>query len=266
MNMPKIMYGTAWKKSDTCRLVTLALENGFKGIDTACQPKHYHEPGVGEALVNFNRQDIFLQTKFTSFNGQDPATCPYDKSLPLEQQIITSFETSLKNLKTDYIDSLVLHGPLKNHAENMVLWRQFETFVERKQVRMLGISNFYDLNSIERLYNDATIKPRVIQNRFYADTDYDKDIRKFCKEKDIIYQSFWTLSANPHVLENANVRKAAEKRGVPATSLFFAYLHQTGVVVPLTGTKNVQHMKDDLLAVELTLSEEEMNIFKRLVG
>lgn len=131
---------------------------------------------------------------------------------------------------------------------------------------MLGISNFYDLKSIERLYNDATIKPRVIQNRFYADTDYDKGIRKFCKEKDIIYQSFWTLSANPHILENANVRKAAEKRGVPATSLLFAYLSQTGVVVPLTGTKNVQHMKDDLLAVELTLSEEEMNIFKRLVG
>lgn len=148
----------------------------------------------------------------------------------------------------------------------MILWRQFEKFVEQNQVRMLGISNFYDLKSIERLYNDATIKPRVIQNRFYADTDYDKGIRKFCKEKDIIYQSFWTLSANPHILENANVRKAAEKRGVPATSLLFEYLSQTGVVVPLTGTKNVQHMKDDLLAVELTLSEEEMNIFKRLVG
>lgn len=148
----------------------------------------------------------------------------------------------------------------------MLLWRQFEKFVERNQVRMLGISNFYDLESIERLYNDATVKPRVIQNRFYADTDYDKDIRQFCKEKGIIYQSFWTLSANPHVLEDSSVRKAAEKRGIPVTSLFFAYLSQTGVVVPLTGTKNVQHMKDDLLAVELTLSEEEMNIFERLVG
>lgn len=148
----------------------------------------------------------------------------------------------------------------------MVLWRQFEKFVDQKQVRMLGISNFYDLRSIVRLYDDAIIKPRVIQNRFYEDTNYDKDIRQFCKEKGIIYQSFWTLSANPHVLENSNVRRAAEKRGVPTTSLFFAYLSQTGVVVPLTGTKNVQHMKDDLAAMELTLTEEEMNIFKQLVG
>lgn len=168
-------------------------------------------------------------------------------------------------MKTHYIDSLILHGPLKSHKENMILWRQFEKFVESKQVRMLGISNFYDLEVITRLYNDATIKPKVLQNRFYEDTNYDKDIRKFCKEKGIIYQSFWTLSANPHVLENANVRKAAEKKGVPVTTLFFAYLSQTGIV-PLTGTKNIQHMKDDLLAMSVTLTEEEMNIFKQLVG
>lgn len=97
MDMPVIMYGTAWKKLDTCRLVTLALNNGFKGIDTACQPKHYHEPGVGEALVNFNREEIFLQTKFTSINGQDPNSCPYDKNLPLEKQITTSFAVSLEH-------------------------------------------------------------------------------------------------------------------------------------------------------------------------
>lgn len=175
------------------------------------------------------------------------------------------FQTSLKNLRTKYIDSLVLHGPLKNHDENMILWRQFEKFVEQKKVRILGISNFYELKVIERLYNDATIKPKVIQNRFYEDTNYDKDIRRFCKEKGIIYQSFWTLSANPHILENPNVRKAAERRGVPTTSLFFAYLRQTGIVV-LTGTKNVQHMKDDLASLELTLTEEEINVFKVLVG
>lgn len=96
------MYGTAWKKLDTSRLVTLALNNGFKGIDTACQPKHYHEPGVGDALVNFNREEIFLQTKFTSINGQDPTSCPYDKNLPLEQQITTSFEVSCNIIGESY--------------------------------------------------------------------------------------------------------------------------------------------------------------------
>lgn len=62
-----------------------------------------NEPGVGDALVNFNREEIFLQTKFTSPSGQDPETCPYDQNLPLEQQIITSFNVSCtkdENLRT----------------------------------------------------------------------------------------------------------------------------------------------------------------------
>lgn len=147
----------------------------------------------------------------------------------------------------------------------MVLWRQFEKFVESEEVRMLGVSNFYKLKDIVRLYDDAVVKPQVIQNRFYEDTDHDKDIREFCKQKGIIYQSFWTLTANPKVLNNTEVQRAAKERGIPVTSLFFAYLSQTGIV-PLTGTKNVKHMEEDLLAVNLTLTEQEMNIFSQLVG
>ena len=48
---PRIIYGTAWKKADTARLVTLAIQTGFRGIDTACQPKHYNEAGVGTAVA-----------------------------------------------------------------------------------------------------------------------------------------------------------------------------------------------------------------------
>ena len=48
--MPAIVYGTAWKEDRTADLVELALKKGFRGIDTACQPKHYNEPGVGEGI------------------------------------------------------------------------------------------------------------------------------------------------------------------------------------------------------------------------
>lgn len=76
-----ILYGTAWKKEQTSDLVFLALQHGFRAIDTACQPKHYNEAGVGDALLRFydysgvKREDIFLQTKFTSIHGQDPTRC-----------------------------------------------------------------------------------------------------------------------------------------------------------------------------------------------
>lgn len=75
--MPPLIYGTAWKKERTADLVIQAIKAGFCGIDTACQPKHYNESLVGEALVklgkhNISRDSLFLQTKFTPLSGQDP--------------------------------------------------------------------------------------------------------------------------------------------------------------------------------------------------
>ena len=69
--VPNILYGTAWKKNRTAELVELAIKTGFRAIDTACQPKHYNEKGVGDAVKKLidegviTRKDIFLQTKYT---------------------------------------------------------------------------------------------------------------------------------------------------------------------------------------------------------
>lgn len=130
--IPDILYGTAWKKDKTQHYVEQAIRAGFRGIDTACQPKHYYEPGVGNALERLiadgvvKREEIFLQTKYTPFGGQDPKNIPYDPRLPLADQVSASFQTSLRNLKTDYLDSLVLHSPLKTVEETLTVWRAFE--------------------------------------------------------------------------------------------------------------------------------------------
>jgi diketogulonate reductase-like aldo/keto reductase len=75
-----MFYGTAWKKQHTADLVTKALKTGFRAIDTACQPKHYNEPGVGQGIQESGvpRDQLFIQTKFTSLNGQDPTNIPYN--------------------------------------------------------------------------------------------------------------------------------------------------------------------------------------------
>lgn len=64
----------------------------------------------------------------------------------------------------------------------------------------LGISNIYDLNLLQRIFDAANVKPAFVQNRFYQKSGYDKAIRDFCRTSNIVYQSFWTLTANPHVL------------------------------------------------------------------
>jgi diketogulonate reductase-like aldo/keto reductase len=262
IRIPKILYGTAWKKSDTERLVATAIGLGFRGIDTACQPKHYEEPDVGAGVAaslgaNLSRADLYLQTKFTGLSGQDPKRIPYDSQAPIPQQVAQSFEVSLHNLRTDYIDCLVLHSPLPSAKQTHEAWVAMEALVDSGKAGQLGISNCYQLLQLEALYDGARVKPAVIQNRFYADTQYDRNIRAYCRRRHILYQSFWTLTANPRALASPAITALTEKYERTAPQILFRYLTQIDAV-PLTGTSSEPHMRQDLAIFEFQLTAAEI--------
>lgn len=270
LKMPRLIYGTAWKKERTADLVVQAIEAGFKGIDTACQPKHYEEPGVGEALQRLKdngieRESLFVQTKFTPLAGQDPQQVPYDPSAPIESQVAQSFETSKKNLQTEYVDSLVLHSPVEPHALLMKVWGAMETIQESGGAGQLGISNCYNIEEMKRLYVGASVKPAVLQNRFYRETGHDTDLRNWCSDHGVIYQSFWTLTANPHILSSNTVKSIAEKYLKTEAQVFFRYLSQIGIV-PLTGTCSEQHMREDLSIFDFELSGDDLKNVSSLLN
>lgn len=172
LTKPHLIYGTAWKKEATAGLVYQAVKTGFRYIDTACQPKHYNEPGVGDGWtaaaqeLGLTRQDLWLQTKFTPIGGQDPERIPYDKDKPIDQQAEESLQVSLKNLKTDYLDSWVLHSSPGSFEDLMKVWRVMERAVDDQQVLSIGISNIYDFETFQSLYEEARHKPKV-RKRIY---------------------------------------------------------------------------------------------------
>ena len=261
VRVPRIIYGTAWKKTDTQRLVQIAVQRGFRGIDTACQPKHYHEAGVGAGIAaglnsGLSRRDIYLQTKFTQVAGQDPRQIPYDPAASPAEQVAQSFAASLRNLQTDYLDCLILHSPLPTAQRTLAVWRAMESLVDAGGVRQLGVSNCYSLAEIEHLWRHSRIKPAVVQNRFYAETGYDREIRAFCSRQQIVYQSFWTLTANPQVLADAAITALASAYKRTPPQILFRYLTQIGVV-PLTGTRSETHMREDLSIFEFELNATE---------
>src|SRR5436190_4020248 len=96
LRVPRFLYGTAWKEDRTRPLTELALRQGFRGIDTANQRRHYHEAAVGQAVAAavagglVAREDLFLQTKFTFRRGQDHRL-PYDPAVPIPAQVEQSF-------------------------------------------------------------------------------------------------------------------------------------------------------------------------------
>jgi diketogulonate reductase-like aldo/keto reductase len=275
---PFLVYGTAWKKEDTARYVYEAIYSGFRSIDTACQPKHYHEPGVGigwkaaASELGLKREDLFLQTKFTDLDGQDPNNLPYDANSSIEDQVRTSLEVSLRNLQTDYIDSLVLHGPRPTVEETMVIWRVMETFVDEGKVKRLGISNCYDYEFFTSIHQMARIKPWVLQNRFYAQSNFDTELRKFLKANNVWYQSFWTLTANYDALSTPDVKQWAHIKGLNPQTYMFAFLMSLGQFTPLSGTTDRRHMVEDVAVMEriqggeVFFGEEELRRMAQMLG
>jgi diketogulonate reductase-like aldo/keto reductase len=261
IKMPAVIYGTAWKEDETARLVELALKKGFRGIDTACQPKHYQEDLVGIGIKNalksgIKREDIFIQTKFTPIDGQDPNKVPYNPKNDIVEQVLESFEVSKKNLGVDYIDSLVLHSPVFPAEKLHQVWEAFESIYYKDEVGQLGISNCYDLSYLQYMEETFDIQPAVIQNRFYAHSNYDTNIRRWAKERGIIYQSFWSLTANINILNSDTVIDLAVKHGKTQAQIFYRFLHQFDIV-PLIGTTSEQHMEDDLDIFSFSLDSQE---------
>ena len=286
--LPAFLYGTAWKTEKTAELVYQALCSGFRGLDTAAQPKHYREDLVGEGLRRalnegkISREDLFIQTKFTSIHGQDPNRIPYDANSNLTEQVHASIKSSLRNLRpsndessadSTILDCVVLHSPLPTMDETLEVWRALETYVPHK-IRHLGISNVRT-ETLAQFYEAAKVKPAVVQNRFYPDTHFDTRARAFCVEKAIIYQAFWALSANPKIVDGVEVRLLARQVGLSKHEAAYCLILGLDKVVILNGTQKEVRMVGDLKALEKTNRwalkypdawEYCTNRFKALIG
>jgi diketogulonate reductase-like aldo/keto reductase len=269
ISVPSFMYGTAWKKEATAKLVLLAVTSGFKAIDTANQLIHYQEALVGEALQELERQGtkrdtLFLQTKFTPVGGQDHRT-PYDPSANLTTQVKQSFASSLAHLATDYLDSYVLHAPFSRRGlgeADWEVWSAMEALYQSGKTKMIGVSNI-NAGQLTQLCEQANHKPMMVQNRCYAALAWDKEIREICQAYGVIYQGFSLLTANREVLVDPQVQKLARRLGATSAQIIFRFAMQVGML-PLTGTTSQQHMREDLEAERLALSQEEIELIETI--
>jgi diketogulonate reductase-like aldo/keto reductase len=271
VNAPTFIYGTAWKKEATTALVRTAVTAGFKAIDTANQPRHYSEALVGDALAalaneGVSRDSLFLQTKFTPFNGHDHRV-PYDPKADLAIQVSQSFESSLEHLKTDRVDSYLLHGPYSYPGlgrEDWTVWAAIETIYKSGKAGMIGISNVNALQ-LAALVEKANIKPMAVQNRCFANRGWDRDVRSICRGNGIVYQGFSLLTANPYVLQHPQVIAMATRLGVGTPQVVFRFAMQAGMV-PLTGTTSTEHMKQDLTVYDFELTADEVRLIESIAG
>jgi diketogulonate reductase-like aldo/keto reductase len=271
-SIPSFLYGTAWKEDRTSALTELAIRSGFRAIDTANQRKHYFEAAVGQGLAAtyrtglVTRNDLFLQTKFTYQEGQDHRL-PYDPAATLSVQVAQSMASSLEHLGTDHVDSFVLHGPASHShwtTDDFETWQAMIKERDAGHTRFLGVSNI-SLIQLQQMARAHAEPPAFVQNRCYASRGWDRDVRAFCREHNIVYQGFSLLTANMGVVRHPAVAALAAEINATPAQLIFAFARQVGML-PLTGTTKAEHMREDLASLKITLPPDAVRTIESIAG
>jgi diketogulonate reductase-like aldo/keto reductase len=270
VRVPRLLYGTAWKEGQTQRLTELALRQGFRGIDTANQRKHYHEAAVGRAVRAAiegglaARDGLFLQSKYTFRRGQDDRL-PYDPEAPVAAQVEQSFASSLEHLGTGVIDSYLLHGPTQRDGlapADWEAWRAMEAIHQGGRAHLLGVSNF-TLEQLKILCEKARVWPHFVQNRCHAALGWDRRVREFCAANGLVYQGFSLLTANRETLARPGLARIARRHGRTVAQVVFRFALEVGMVV-LTGTTDAGHMREDLDVFDFRLEPGEVERIEAL--
>jgi len=132
------------------------------------------------------------------------------------------------------------------------------------RTRLLGVSNV-SLLHLEQMTTRHAEVPSFVQNRCFAQLGWDRDVRLFCEERKIIYQGFSLLTANPEALHSPLIADVAAGANATPAQVVFSFARTIGML-PLTGTSNAEHMKQDLASRDLALSPREVRAIESLAG
>jgi diketogulonate reductase-like aldo/keto reductase len=175
--------------------------------------------------------------------------------------------SSLEHLGTDHVDSYVLHGPSSGDGwtdADSEVWEAMRKERDACRTRLLGVSNvsLWHLEQMTEIHSEA---PAFVQNRSYARLGWDREVRLFCSERKIRYQGFSLLTANAEVLRHPVVTGLAARANATPAQVVFAFARAVGML-PLTGTSDAEHMKQDLVSSGLELSADAVRAIEGLAG
>lgn len=247
VEIPLVGYGVFKVTPNECeRCVRDALSVGYRMIDTAQFYANEQEVGKAMAESGIAREEIFLVTKVWLTNAGD-------------KRAMKSIEESLRKLRTEYVDLLLIHQP---YGDYYGTYRAMEKCLSEEKVRAIGLSNFYD----DRFYDlarNADIKPAINQletNVFSQQTA----MRELMKATQTQIMAWGPMAQGKNNFFNHEVLSAiGEKYGKNASQVGLRFLTQQGIPV-IPKSTNIKRMEENRNIFDFTLSDNEMEILRSL--
>lgn len=247
IEMPILGYGVWQITPEKCEYyVSEALKAGYRLIDTA--QAYYNEEGVGAAISNSGipRSEIFITTKVWISNAGD-------------EKAAISIDESLRKLRTDYIDLLLIHQPFGDYYGT---YRAMEKAYEAGKVRAIGLSNFYDARFVD-LAENMDIKPAVVQLETHVFSQQVK--MRHLAEKYGTHIMAWSPLARGMngLFTNETLKAIGKKYGKDNAQVCLKFLTDEGIIV-LPQSTRTERMASNLAIDDFSLSETDKELIRNM--
>ena len=243
--MPSVGIGTfLLEPADAENSVREALKMGYRLIDTANAYVNERAVGRGMRASGVKREDIFLSTKLWASEYENP----------------NAVDETLERLGTDYIDLLFIHQATKNWRKG---YDQLVKAYKSGKIRAIGISNFE--KHINEVLEEYDVKPQVIQVECHPFFPQD-ELRKVTEKEDIRIMSWYPLGGKGmtgELLNNPIITIIANKHHKSSAQVVLKWHVQMGFIV-IPGSKNVDHIKDNINIFDFELDNEDMKEMAKL--
>lgn len=248
IEMPILGFGVYQiPKEETKKCVLDAIEVGYRSIDTA--QSYFNESEVGEAITECGvpREELFITTKVWIDNYG------YEKC---KESVLES----LKKLKTDYIDLVLLHQPFSDYYG---AYRALEDLYEEGKIRAIGVSNFYPDRLSDMCLFERKVIPAVNQvetNPINAQFKAQENM-----EKHGVHIEAWAPFGEGRngLFENETLVNIGKKYNKSATQVILRWLIQRGVIIACKSTHK-ERMEQNFNVFDFTLTDEDMAEIKKL--
>lgn len=242
IEIPQLGFGVFQvPPEETERAVTLALEAGYRHIDTATI--YENEEGVGRAIAasGIPRDELFVTTKLWN------ADQGYDEAL-------RAFDASARRLGLDVVDLYLIHWPVPSRDRYVDSWRALERLKADGRVRSIGVSNFHQPH-LQRVLDAGDVVPSINQIELHPYLQ-QAALRAFHAEHGIATQA-WSPLAKGRVLDDPVLTRIADAHGrTPAQVVLRWHLQLGNVVIPKSVTP--ERIRENLRVFDFALSDEEM--------
>jgi 2,5-diketo-D-gluconate reductase A len=246
--MPQVGFGVFQVPPEqTAEAVTLALQAGYRAIDTAAAYRNEAEVGEAVRASGIPRDDVFVTTKvWSSDHGA--------------QRTRASFESSLERLGTNHVDLFLIHWPAPARGLYVETWRTLTELRADGRARSIGVSNFQP-DHLQAIIEETGVVPAVNQIELHPRLQ-QRELRRLHAEHGIVTEA-WSPLARARVLGDPVITRLADKHGkTPAQVVLRWHLQLGNVVIPKSVTP--QRIRANLDLFDFELDEDEMRSLEGL--